>query len=168
MSQLKMFRKKPTYSPKALFLLPILSLSIWASSCEHQANKQDLIGAWKVDSTFTFYNGFSYTQTDEGSDWATNVYGEDGMMKEIKYGSYQSYRFWIKTPDTLMLEASQGGRNSAFAILKLNKNQLVLRKDKQPIFPGRNQTRYEIRYFSRTEAPTDSLIPFKDPRKTNP
>lgn len=143
------------------FLLCLFSFT----SCSHKSNPPHLIGAWKIDSTFSYYNGFTYTQREEGSDWATYVYEPEGLMKEIKYNSYQSYFFEWHTSDTLTLRPTKGGNNQYFEVLKLNRKSLVLKKIMQPIFGGNNQLRYEIRFLSKTDLPKDEAIPFNDPRK---
>ncbi|MCR9226313.1 MAG: hypothetical protein NXH90_02675 [Flavobacteriaceae bacterium] len=142
---------------------------LWWSiqSCSHGSNQEaDLLGVWKVDSTFTYYNGFSYMQRDEGSDWAIYDYNSNGVLREIKHGSFLNYRYHLaEKSDTLLLESTQGGQNTKFVVLELTKDRLVLKKDKNPIFEGKDQHRYEIRYFSRSKDVQDSLIPFRDPRK---
>ena len=50
---------------------------------------------------------------------------------------------------------STGAPASPYIILRLDSNQLVLKKESEPIFPGEKQERYVIRYFTRI--PLDSL-----------
>ncbi|MCB0629794.1 MAG: hypothetical protein R2824_02110 [Saprospiraceae bacterium] len=140
-----------------LLLLPFFA-------CRPQAPVERLLGAWKVDSTYTYYNGFSYTQREEGSDWATYVYEPDGIMKEIKYGSFQSYFFDWQGKDTIALRSTQGGDKLYFQVLSLDPQTLVLKRSRSPIFSGNNQERYEIRFLSRTDVPEADLVPFSDPR----
>jgi hypothetical protein len=159
--------KMPVYRIILPVVFMLLCFVATLQSCKPYPKKEKLVGAWQVDSTFTYYNGFSYTQRDDGKDWATYVYSTDGMMKEIKYGSFQSYFYdFNPTKDTLILEPTQGGTVAKLAILGLTAKRLILRKEKKPLYEGKGQKRYEIRYFSRTTMPADSLIPFKDPRKT--
>lgn len=86
-------------------------------------------------------------------------------MKEIKYGSFQSYFFEFEGGDTIWHKPTAGGEQIAFKILQLNQDHLVLKKSKNPIFSGGNQERYEVRYFSKTEMPEQDALPFTDPRK---
>lgn len=146
-----------------LFLLGGLLFCL--AACQAPSGREALIGAWKVDSTYSYYNGFSYSQVEEGSDWATYVYEADGVMKEIKYGSFQSYFFDFPGPDSLRIRATTGGEPIHFEVLELNDDRLVLKKHKAPIFGGNKQERYEIRFFSRTEPPKEDAIPFQDPRR---
>lgn len=145
--------------------LLFISIMAFSTNCQKGTNQQALVGAWQVDSTYSFYNGFGYTQTEAGSDWATYVYDEAGIMKEVKYGSFQSYFYELLASDTLTVRPTQGGDPSIFNILELNADRMVLKKNKKPVFSGGNQERYEIRFFSRTAMPEESAIPFSDPRK---
>lgn len=145
----------------SILLISFLTLS----ACRQTFQPEDLIGAWKVDSTYSYYNGFDYLQTKDGGDWATYWYESNGQMKEIKYGSYQTYLYHFRESDSLSVRPASGGMPSNFQILFLNANRLVLKKSKKPTFPGGKQTRYEIRYLSRTDQPTVEAIPFSDPRK---
>ena len=138
---------------------------IGLNSCKQEFKQQDLIGAWKVDSTYSYYNGFDYNQTQEGRDWATYVYTQEGVMKEIKHGSFRSYFFTFHPVDSLNMRSTQGGDEFGFKILELSQRRMVLKKIKAPIFGGANQSRYEIRYLSRTEVPKDEALPFNDPRQ---
>lgn len=111
------------------------------------------MGAWKVDSTYTFYNGFDFTEKQDGFDWAVLLYEPNNLVKEIKYGTYRQHQYeWIGR-DSLVFKDFHGNIASAFSVLKLNDVQLVLRKSKAPLFKGANQNRFEVRYFSRTEIP---------------
>lgn len=140
------------------------SVCLLCFSCQKKAPQDYLIGAWKVDSTYTFYNNFSYTETKGGLDWATYIYEAAGVMKEIKYDSYQTYFFEIAA-DSITVRPTQGGDEISFQILQLSRDHLVLKKKKQPIFSGKNQDRYEIRYLSKTTIPDDQMLPFSDPRQ---
>lgn len=149
------------------YRLIFLFFTLIISACESNIQPKHLTGVWKVDSAYTYYNGFDFMETKPGSDWATYVYDEEGLVKEIKYGSFMSYFYSIRPKDTLILRSTRGGDEVVFQILKLNRDQMVLKKTREPIFQGGNQTRYEIRYFSRTEMPKEENIPFDDPRKSN-
>jgi hypothetical protein len=120
--------------------------------------QEDLIGAWKVDSTFTYYNGFSYTQKEEGSDWGLCAYGKDHIMRESKYGTYRSFYYGLKERDSLYLSPTNARDTVTFQIVRLNRDQMVLKEAKKPLFESNgSQERYEIRYYSRTEVPAEKL-----------
>lgn len=133
--------------------------------CTSPDREELIIGAWQVDSTYSYYNGFNYVQRKAGPDWATYVYDEEGIMKEIKFGSFQSYFFEFYSRDSIIVRPTQGGDETNFEILQLNAQKMVLKKNMQPIFNGPKQERYEIRFFSRTDLPEAASIPFSDPRK---
>lgn len=146
-----------------LFFFGCLIISMF-TNCNRKPNREYLIGAWKVDSAYTYYNGFEHVKTTGGSDWATYVYGRDGIMKEIKYDSYQSYTFEWCARDSIRIRSTKGGDDNYFKVLRLGSDLLTLKKDKDPIFKGENQNRFEVRYMSRTEIPQEDLQPFDDPR----
>lgn len=141
----------------------IFSLAFGLLSCQREKLKRmDIEGAWKIDSSYTFYNGFEQKQMTSTGNWPIYVF-EDGIVKEIKSGSFRSFFYSLKT-DTLILRPTQGGEENYFSVLSLEKDQMILKKTKLPLFKGNGQNRYEIRYFSRTETPKDSLVLFMDPR----
>lgn len=133
-------------------------------SCESNPRHDLIVGAWKIDSTYTYYNGFDFTQREANRGWATYIYEKDGMMKEVKTDYFQSYFFKFLSEDTLVVSSARGGEHATFNILYLDAKQMALRKSKEPVFSGGNQERYEIRYFSRIPLPADSLNLFSDPR----
>ncbi len=118
-----------------------------ASSCKKFDKKLYLVGTWKVDSAFTYYNGFANIDLDS-SRWAEYEYLLDGQMKEIKEGSFLPYTYELER-DSLIHNKTNGERFQTYEILQLAPNRMVLRKEKVPIFSGQGQLRYEIRYFSK-------------------
>lgn len=156
------YRAKPK-AMRAIMLFSFLIPFFW--SCQSSPKKEALVGNWQVDSTYTYYNGFDQVQREPGSDWATYVYDPEGMMKEIKYGSYQSYFYEWVAEDSLLVTSTNGGTGARFAVLLLNEDRLILKKDKSPVFSGAGQERYEVRYLSRTAAPVEEAMPFSDPRQ---
>ena len=134
------------------------------TSCKKNVPQDLILGTWKIDSTYTFYNGFEKKQSGNNNMWP--IYTYDGKIsREIKSGTYRSFFYQIQGSDSLMLKPTQSGDTLFFSIVKLEKDRMVLKKGKDPLFSGENQKRYEIRYFSRTTPPKDSLIPFRDPRQ---
>ena len=55
----------------------------------------------------------------------------------------------------LMISDTLGAPASPHIVLRLDSNQLVLKKESAPLFPGEKQVRYVIRYF--TKIPLDTL-----------
>ena len=115
--------------------------------CDSTGYRQKLlVGAWKTDSTFMFYNGFSQSRHEEGSDWATHLYHADGKVEEQKFGTSRKHRYALQA-DTLTWFDANGEQR--FLVLELQPKRMVLKKIKPPLFPGQHQERYEIRYFSK-------------------
>lgn len=123
------------------------------NSCSNPIPDQTVLGAWKVDSTYSYYNGFGYSETEGGSDWAILAYDATGKVKEIKFGTYRQHFYEFIREDSLIFKDEKGQVSSAFKVLELDQNVMTLFKEKSPIFAGSNQRRYEIRYFSRTALP---------------
>ena len=124
-------------------------------SCNSTPLEEQILGAWKVDSTYTYYNGFGFTDKAKGQDWATLLYEANGNVKEVKFSTYRQHQYEFIGKDSLVFTDGQGNVVSSFKVLKLDDQQLRLHKSKLPIFAGANQKRYEIRYFSRTNHPTN-------------
>lgn len=119
-------------------------------SCRSEPPEQLIRGAWQVDSTYSFYNGFEYRQSTPGSDWATYIYDTQGTVKEAKYGTFRPYQYRFDGKN-LIWTTPDASEEIPFEILALNRQRMVLRRDKPPLFPGKGQVRYEIRYFSRID-----------------
>lgn len=125
----------------------LFSIFLTLVFCDNSGYRQKLlVGAWKTDSTFMFYNGFSQSQYEEGSDWAKHLYHADGKVEEQKFGTSRKHRYTLQA-DTLTWFDSKGEQR--FLILELQPKRMVLKKIKPPLFPGQHQERYEIRYFSK-------------------
>ena len=63
------------------------------------------------------------------------------------------FRFFLYTVqgDSLTYANLDDKRIDGLLILTLNDQQLVLKKEKGPLFKGDKQERYEIKYFSRVK-----------------
>ena len=136
------------------FILCILIVSI-GFSCNFKSPKEQIIGAWKVDSTYTYYNGFDFTDKQQDQDWAMLLYEENGTVKEVKFSTFREHDYEFIGKDSLIFRNDQGMISSTFKVLELDDKHLKLYKSKLPIFGGAKQERYEIRYFSRTTRPSN-------------
>ena len=140
--------------------LSLLSTVLLLGACGSEP-REILLGTWQVDSVYLYYNGFEQRQTMPGADWALHQYRPDGTVREIKFDTYRAFRYQIEE-DRLYWRRPNGRTDGAYQILKLQPQRLVLKREKPPLFPGRRQERYEIRYFSRGEAPAETAItPFQ-------
>lgn len=141
----------------------ISGIFLFTLSCQQNAPEKLILGAWKVDSTYNFYNGFEYRQTDDGRDWAIYLYDNNGMVKEIKYGTYRPYEYHFNKDTLIWIPKYDEPTEILFQILALTKNRMVLKRSKDPVFAGNRQIRYEIRYFSRTDPPQDAIELYQPP-----
>ena len=77
------------------FMIPFLLIAL-VSCSPKKIHKENLIGAWQVDSAMSYYNGFSHMQLEEGHDWGLCTYTRDSMMRESKFETYRSFYFGFK------------------------------------------------------------------------
>jgi hypothetical protein len=113
-----------------------------------QADKNSLLlGTWKTDSVYTFYNGFGFTKYDFEEE-PLHHYQVNDRLVMTREGESRFFSYRIQN-DSLVYGKSDKEGSEKFRILKLDAYQLIVRKDLDPIFPGKNQQRYVIRYFSR-------------------
>lgn len=131
-----------------VYLVLILFSLFLFSHCQPGYREKQLVGTWKVDSLYSFYNGFDFWQYDEGADWATYIYHADGKMEEMRYDAPRHFRYYL-SGDTLYWESLQEPGGGYFQVLALHRDRMVLRKDKVPMFGDQQEERYEIRFFSR-------------------
>ncbi len=131
----------------------VISLIAFFGACQSPQPSEKILGAWKVDSTYNFYNGFDFTEQENGADWAILLYEDKGTVKEIKFNTYQEHHFEFVRNDSMVFKNESGKVVSSFRLKFVDDDHLILRKDKAPVYAGKNQKRYELRYFSRTTPP---------------
>lgn len=131
-------------------LLTIILPALLFASCNNP--EQELHGAWRTDSIRNFVNGFSFTNNTFDEHWSTFEYGADGVMTERKKERFKTYQYQLPTADSLVYTDSTGHRLSAFQIVKLSGDQLILKKAQKPYLPGKNQELYEVRFFTKIHA----------------
>jgi hypothetical protein len=110
----------------------------------------DLHGTWKLDSMYNFYNGFGHTSFDV-QDFPRHQYQDGGQLTMTKDQEVRYFTYEIHPPDTLMHRRPDGKVIEKSIILSVNQTQLVLKKELSPVFKGKNQYRYEVKYFSRVK-----------------
>jgi len=132
----------------AFFFLAFISFS-----CNSGVDQKKLHGAWRIDSLYDFYNGFTYMNRNP-QPAEVHVYKGEHTMLRRGMGHEKPYYYSIEDKQ-LMISDTVGAPASPYIILRLDSNQLVLKKESEPIFPGEKQERYVIRYFTRI--PLDSL-----------
>lgn len=106
--------------------------------------------SWQVDSIYDYYNGFGYMNR---TPYPKEIFRYRKDSIATHEGMDRQLLFHYATTDTsIILRDMQGNLVSDFKILELTEDKLVLKKTKSPIFPGKNQERYEIRYFSKLDS----------------
>lgn len=123
-------------------ILPFLLLLF--AQCQTK-DINSLQGTWKVDSVYSFYNGFDMTSPGQEPLYH---FQSDGRLRMTKDKEYR-YFFYKVQNDSLIYTTLEDKRVDGLLILDVNDEQLVLKKSKSLLFMGGNQERYEIKYFSR-------------------
>ena len=110
--------------------------------------KTSIVGSWKVDSIYTYYNGFDFTRQDV-EDEPVLHYEADGQLRMTKREESRSFLFDISGQDTLLHRTLDNKVFDKFFIQKLDRTQLILLKELRPVFKGTKQERYEITFLSK-------------------
>ncbi len=113
----------------------------------HRDRNLLLQGTWKVDSVYSFYNGFTNVEKDV-IDLEEYTYLPDGNVDVTWHGSTKSWKYQLVGSDSLVYFEDQR-EVSRYSVLSFHQRRLVLRKELSPIFGGKGQDRYEIRFFSK-------------------
>lgn len=127
----------------------LLIFLISVSGCTSPVGDQ-LVGEWRLDSAYYFYNNFEYA----GDSWHQKEIYEfttDGVALTKVVKSSISNQYIVKGKELIYLD-EQGNLLNTYEIVKLTKNLLALKTEKKPLFKGPNQNRYQVRYFSRVSA----------------
>lgn len=135
------------------YILVFLFFTFISFSCNSGVDQKKLQGAWKIDSLYDFYNGFTYMNRNP-QPAEVHVYKGEHTMLRRGMGHERPYYYSIEG-NQLMISDTLGAPASPHIVLRLDSNQLVLKKESAPLFPGEKQVRYVIRYF--TKIPLDSL-----------
>lgn len=118
---------------------------------QHKANHKDLVLAtWRTDSVYTFYNGFGFMYRDFDEE-PLHRYEDDGSLKMLRGNESRTFLYTLPHEDTLVHRNQKRKSYEKFFILQLDEARLVLKKQMKPVFEGRNQERYEIRYLSKVK-----------------
>jgi len=138
----------PIFENRMKIPLILSGLTFLVMQCSPTDKKSSLIGSWKVDSIYTYYNGFAFTRKDI-EDEPLLDYQSDGRLKMTKGKESRFFLFDMADQDTLFHRNLDHEVFEKFLIQEVNGNQLILRKEMQPVFRGNSQVRYEIRYLSK-------------------
>lgn len=117
-------------------------------SCSNRG-PEDLYGTWKLDSIHSMYNGFGHTSLDV-EHFPLHHYKAEGQLTMSKDDDTRYFVYEIHS-DTMVHKTKDGRILDKSVILTLTPNLLALKKELPPVFPGKGQYRYEIKYFSRVK-----------------
>ena len=126
----------------------ISALILITLQCCTVDKKSSIIGSWKVDSIYTYYNGFDFTRQDVADEPILH-YETDGQLRMTMQEESRSFEFDISVQDTLFHRTMDKKVFDKFFIQKLDRRQLILRKELRPVFKGVQQERYEIKFLSK-------------------
>lgn len=131
--------------------IPLLIMTLALVACQPAQDRTQIVGHWKTDSVYRYYNGFSQTLREAASTWSRFEYFANGKIRERRGDEYHEYLYEWKEPDSLIYRSPEGEVIGQFQLLRLSRSSLVLKKSQPLIFSGEQQERYEIRYFSPWE-----------------
>ncbi|MDJ1505801.1 hypothetical protein [Xanthocytophaga agilis] len=117
----------------------------------------DFLGNWKTDSVYNYANGFGMPYNTPITEWGEYEYDGSGWVTERKHRQSRRLRYQVIERDSLVYQDSTGEFLSGYRIMRLNDQVLVLKKQKEPMLSGKNQTIFEMRFFSRTGL-TDGVV----------
>ena len=134
---------------KRLYIL-LLPIIYSLQACQSPVSPDQLIGSWQTDSIYTYYNGFQDSRKAGGYE-SMFTYKPNGIIRESRGTDFREFIYQWKEPDTLTYQSADGRQIGTYQVLKLGKNELILKKQKGPIFEGKGQERYEVRFFSKVQ-----------------
>lgn len=115
-------------------------------ACQSQPEKQ-ILGKWKLDSAYYHYNQFGFS-SDGWHQEEVYEFLPSGEARTRAQQSQVSNTFEV-SGNQLSYFDEQGTLVNTYEILAISRDHLVLRAEKEPLFKGGNQNRFEVRYFSR-------------------
>lgn len=118
------------------------------SACK-RTPEQQLIGKWKLDSAYYHYNQFGFS-SDGWHQEEVYEFLPSGETRTIAQNSVLSNDYEIQGSQLRYFD-EEGVLINTYEILLVDRDQLVLRAEKQPLFEGNNQNRFEVRYFSKVD-----------------
>ena len=126
-----------------------LLLSFCIVAC-NEPKETELLGSWRLDSVYDYHNGFTFTNRDPYPK-EVHEYKNDKTM--IRKGMGEQLEYHYSCVDSILkLTGSAGNPSGEFIIVQLDDNRLALKENKKPMFQSKNEVRYEIRFFSKTDS----------------
>ncbi len=126
-----------------------LTLCVAMLSACQRTPEQQLEGKWKLDSAYYHYNQFGFSS---GGWHQEEVYEflPSGETRTIAQNAVLSNDYKVDGNQVNYFDA-EGVLINTYEILAVDRDHLVLRAEKQPLFEGNNQNRFEVRYFSKLD-----------------
>jgi hypothetical protein len=140
------FFDKKILPAKMKFSALLFCTTFLLSQCTTR-NVSDLHGTWKVDSVYSFYNGFDMTSAVQEPFYH---FQSDGRLRMTQDLEYRYFKYSLQG-DSLTYSTLENKRIDGLLIVALDEDHLVLKKDKSLLFKGGNQQRFEIKYFSKVK-----------------
>ncbi len=137
---------------KVRLTLFVTILSIAITSCNSNETIM-LEGNWRLDSILYYDNGFTYTNKSPYPS-EVHVYKPDSTFLRRGMGRENKFTYSLNKKN-LVIKDSGNGPGAKLKIIKADSTVLAIRKEKALVFPGKNQERFEIRFFTRM--PKDSV-----------
>ncbi|PZR39606.1 MAG: hypothetical protein DI538_06510 [Azospira oryzae] len=129
-------------------LLVIVLVALLAVSCRKNFSTERLIGSWRTDSVYSYDNGYGLTYRDLHEE-PLQHYEQAGRVKMTMGSESRWFTYELIQPDSLIIRNQNNKPVNKYLLLKLDEQQLVVKKQKPLIFSGPGQERYEIRYLSK-------------------
>lgn len=123
----------------------LLQLLILFQACQQQTAYK-IEGPWQMDSTLHFYNQFQYSEA--GDEKIIYHYLSDTLVISNAVGK-KVLGYELEKDSLKWLDPKGAVTLSAFQILSLKSNQMVLKEALNPMYAQKNQSRYQLYYFSR-------------------
>jgi hypothetical protein len=123
-------------------------LAIVLVACNDSDRRTLIQGSWKKDSVYTYYNGYGLTFRDM-EESPIQHYQPNGRLRMTRDQESRYFLYSLPSGDSLIQQTLDQKNLGRFLILTLDDGHLALKKSSSPIFPGKNQEKYEIQYFSR-------------------
>ena len=135
---------------RVIFLVIVLGMCMAFFRCSNRESKYSLEGTWRMDSVYSYYNGFAFTRKDI-YDEPLQRYEPGGSLIMTLGKESRTFYFSMPVQDSVVHLAPDKSVLDKFAIVKLDNDILALKKSLNPVFNGPQQERYEVRYFSKVK-----------------
>ena len=134
----------------AIYVVIAYGIGATLVQCSGRDNMHSLEGTWRMDSVYSYYNGFTFTRKDIQDEPLQRYEPNGSLIMTLKEES-RTFYFSMPVPDSLIHLAADKSVIDKFVIIRLDNDILALKKSLNPVFKGPQQERYEVRYFSKVK-----------------